>query len=130
MGFSEIDPHAVHIYKKHFPNHTNYGDIRTIDTTKLPRFDLLVAGFPCQSFSVTGRRRGFDDDRGRLFFDLARVVEAKQPRLLLLENVRGLLSHDRARTFGTVLSTLDGMGYDVQWQVCNSRDLMTILKSR
>lgn len=122
VGFSEIDKYAVQIYKKHFPNHKNYGDITKINPSELPDFDLLVGGFPCQAFSIAGKRGGFDDTRGTLFFEIARIVREKQPRLLLLENVKGLLSHDKGRTFATIISTLDEMGYDAEWQVLNSKN--------
>ena len=122
VGYSEIDKYAIQIYQKHFPNHKNYGDITKIDEVSLPDFDLLVGGFPCQSFSIAGKRAGFGDTRGTLFFDIARIVKQKQPRLLLLENVKGLLSHDDGRTFYTIISTLDELGYDIQWQVLNSKN--------
>jgi|14_taG_2_1085336.scaffolds.fasta_scaffold04727_4 DNA (cytosine-5)-methyltransferase 1 len=122
VGFSEIDKYATSIYEKHFPKHTNFGDITKIDETSLPDFDLFVGGFPCQSFSIAGKRGGFDDTRGTMFFEIARIVREKQPRLLLLENVKGLLSHDQGNTFRTVISTLDELGYDCQWQVLNSKN--------
>ncbi|MCB1713064.1 MAG: DNA (cytosine-5-)-methyltransferase [Candidatus Riesia sp.] len=121
VGYSEIDKYAVQIYKKHF-NHTNYGDAKLINTDDLPEFDLLVGGFPCQAFSVAGKQRGFEDTRGTLFFEIARVVKQKQPRLLLLENVKGLLSHDKGNTFKRIISTLDELGYNAEWQVLNSKD--------
>lgn len=121
VGFSEIDKYAIEVYKKHFENHKNYGDITKVNEGELPDFDMLVGGFPCQAFSVAGKRRGFEDTRGTLFFDIARVLQAKKPRLLLLENVKGLLSHDNGRTFATIISTLTGLGYDLQWQVLNSK---------
>ena len=121
IGYSEIDKYATQIYQKHF-NHKNYGDITKINERKLPDFDLLVGGFPCQSFSIAGKRGGFKDTRGTLFFDIARIIKQKQPRLLLLENVKGLLSHDQGRTFFTIIATLDELGYDCQWQVLNSKN--------
>lgn len=122
IGYSEIDPYAISIYKSHFPNHTNYGDITKIDPKELPPFDLLVGGFPCQAFSIAGKRRGFNDSRGNLFFEIARIVKHSKPKFLLLENVKGLLNHDKGKTFATIISTLDDMGYDVQWQVLDSKD--------
>jgi DNA (cytosine-5)-methyltransferase 1 len=122
IGFSEIDKYATAIYSKHFPQHKNYGDITKIEPADLPDFDLLVGGFPCQSFSIAGRRGGFEDTRGTLFFEIARIVKNKRPPLLLLENVKGLLSHDEGRTFAVVISTLNDLGYDLQWQVLNSKD--------
>ena len=121
IGFSEIDKYAIQIYQKHF-NHKNYGDITKINEKELPEFDLIVGGFPCQSFSIAGKRGGFNDTRGTMFFHIARILKAKQPRLLLLENVKGLLSHDEGRTFATIISTLDELGYDLQWQVLNSKN--------
>lgn len=122
IGYSEIDKYAVQIYQKHFPEHINYGDITQINAEKLPDFDLLCGGFPCQAFSIAGKRGGFADTRGTLFFDIARILEVKRPRLLLLENVKGLLSHDNGGTFKTIISTLDELGYDLQWQVLNSKN--------
>ncbi len=120
VGYSEIEPRAIQIYQKHFPTHKNYGDITKIDPAILPDFDLIVGGFPCQSFSLAGSRRGFDDTRGTLFFDIARIVKEKRPRYLLLENVKGLLSHDQGRTYKVILSTLAELGYDTEALVFDS----------
>jgi DNA (cytosine-5)-methyltransferase 1 len=122
IGYSEIDKYASSIYSKHYPDHKNYGDITKIIAKDLPDFDLLVGGFPCQSFSIAGKRRGFSDTRGTMFFELARILRAKQPRLFVFENVKGLLSHDNGNTFKTIVATLDELGYDLQWQVLNSKD--------
>ena len=125
VGYSEIDKYASAIFERHYPtthNFKNHGDITKIDPKNLPDFDLLVGGFPCQAFSVAGRRGGFDDTRGTMFFELARIAREKQPRLLLFENVRGLLSHDKGDTFRTIITTLDELGYDCQWQVLNSKN--------
>ncbi len=122
VGYSEIDRYAIEIYQKHFPEHKNYGDITKIKPNKLPDFDLLVGGFPCQAFSIAGKRKGFEDTRGTLFFDIARILRSKKPRLILLENVKGLLSHDNGNTFKTIISTLTKLGYDIQWQVLNSKN--------
>ena len=121
VGYSEIDKYAIQVYNKQF-NHKNYGDITKINAKRLPDFEMLVGGFPCQSFSIAGKRGGFQDTRGTLFFEIARIAREKQPRLLLLENVKGLLSHDKGRTFYTTISTLDELGYDCQWQVLNSKN--------
>jgi DNA (cytosine-5)-methyltransferase 1 len=122
VGYSETDKYTIQIYQRYFPEHKNYGDITRINADTLPDFDLVVGGFPCQSFSIAGKRGGFDDTRGTLFFDIARIVRAKRPRICFLENVKGLLSHDRGRTFDTILRTLDELGYDLQWQVLNSKN--------
>lgn len=122
VGYSEIDKYATKVYERHFPNHENYGDITKINADELPDFDCLVGGFPCQAFSIAGKRGGFDDTRGTLFFDLARILRAKQPRLFVFENVKGLLNHDSGRTFATIIQTIDELGYDCQWQVLNSKN--------
>lgn len=122
IGYSEIDPYAIKIYEKHFPNHKNYGDITKLKANKLPNFDLLVGGFPCQAFSIAGKRKGFADTRGTLFFDIARILKSKKPRMFILENVKGLLSHDGGNTFKTIISTLAQLGYDLEWQVLNSKN--------
>ena len=122
VGYSEIDKYATSIYQKHFPNHKNYGDITTINAKELPDFDLFVGGFPCQAFSIAGNRGGFEDTRGTMFFELARILREKQPRLFMFENVKGLLSHDKGNTFRTIIATLDELRYDVQWQIINSKN--------
>lgn len=124
VGFCEIDKYAVQSYRAIYDTKGEFyaEDITRIDPDDLPDFDCITGGFPCQSFSIAGQRGGFDDIRGTLFFDIARIVEARKPRLLLLENVKGLLNHDRGRTFRVILSTLDELGYDLQWQLLNSKD--------
>lgn len=94
VGFSEVNEYAKSIYIRHFPRHKDLGDASEIDPKELEDFDLLVGGFPCQAFSLAGKRKGFDDTRGTLFFEIARICAEKKPRYLLLENVKGLLSHD------------------------------------
>ncbi|MBA7586445.1 IS1595 family transposase ISCco3 [subsurface metagenome] len=98
------------------------GDIRSISAEFIPDHDLLTAGFPCQSFSIAGKRKGFKDTRGTLFFEICRIAEVKRPRLLLLENVQGLLNHDKGNTFRIILSSLSELGYDCEWEVLNSKD--------
>lgn len=122
VGVAEIDKYASAVLKHQFPEAHNYGNAKNINPEQIPDFDLLVAGFPCQAFSVAGNRKGFNDTRGTLFFEIARIAQQKQPRFLVLENVKGLLSHDKGRTFHTILSTLDELGYDVEWQVLNSKN--------
>lgn len=122
VGYSEIDKYASSVFERHYPNVTNYGDITKINADELPDFDCLVGGFPCQAFSIAGKRRGFEDTRGTLFFDLARILKAKTPRLFIFENVKGLLSHDSGNTFKTIIAAIDELGYDCQWQVLNSKN--------
>lgn len=121
IGYSEIDKYAIQIYEKHF-NHKNYGDATKIDTGELPDFELLVGGFPCQAFSIAGKRKGFDDTRGTLFFEIARILADKRPKYLVLENVKGLLSHEGGETFQTIIGVLTDLGYFVEWQVLNSKN--------
>jgi DNA (cytosine-5)-methyltransferase 1 len=119
---NDVDKYAAKTYQKNFPE-TPFitGDIRDIDADSLPDFDLWCSGFPCQSFSVAGKRRGLEEARGTLFYEIARIAECKRPRLLLLENVKGLLSHDEGRTFATILRVMGSIGYRLEWQVFNSK---------
>jgi len=121
VGYSEIDKYAIQIYKKHFLQHKNYGDATKINPNELPEFDLFCAGFPCQPFSIAGKRRGFNDTRGTLFFEIARILKVKRPKIIFLENVKGLLNHEKGKTFRIILQTLDELGYDIQWMVLNSK---------
>ncbi|MGM0113499.1 DNA (cytosine-5-)-methyltransferase [Enterococcus sp. DIV0187] len=126
-GFCEIDKFARKSYKAIFDteNEVEMHDITTVSDEfirGLGTIDLLSSGFPCQTFSVAGKRRGFADTRGTLFFEIARFASILRPRLLFLENVKGLLNHDRGATFETILRTLDELGYDAEWQVLNSKD--------
>ena len=117
--FADASYRAIHDIKK---EEFFYPDATKIDPAELPDFDLLCAGFPCQPFSASGRKRGFADARGTLFFEISRLAEAKRPPYLLLENVPGLLFHDHCRTFAAILSALDELGYHVEWSVLNSAD--------
>ena len=124
VGHCEIDKYAdasyraIHDIEK---EERYYPDAREIDPGDLPDFDLLCGGFPCQAFSLAGRRKGFEDARGTLFFEIARLAQVKRPSYLLLENVPGLLSHDGGRTFSAILAALNDLGYFVEWTVLNSK---------
>ena len=124
IGFCEIDKYAKKSYEAMYDTKGElyFNDARKINPKELPDIDLITGGFPCQSFSIAGQRKGFEDTRGTLFFEIARIAAVKKPKYLFLENVPGLLSHDRGRTFKTILSALDELGYDVAWQVLNSKD--------
>ena len=124
VGHCEIDKYANASYEAIYEpgKEERYDpDATKIDPADLPDFDLLCGGFPCQAFSIAGRRRGFDDIRGTLFFEIARLAQSKRPSYLLLENVPGLLSHDKGRTFSVILATLNDLGYRVEWMVLNSK---------
>ena len=124
VGHCEVDTYADKNYRLLFDTEGEWycNDARTIEPERMPDFDLLCAGFPCQAFSIAGKREGFADARGTLFFEIARILEAKRPSYFILENVPGLLSHDKGRTFCTILSTLSELGYHVEWKVLNSKD--------
>lgn len=107
-----------------------FDDARKIVSEQLPDFDLLVGGFPCQSFSIARARKGFDDTRGTLFFEIARIASVKKPKYIFLENVPGMLNHDKGRTFETILRTLDGLGYNVCWQVLNIKNFGLLIKAK
>ena len=127
VGFCEIDKYARASYKV---IHNTEGEIELHDITRVTdesirRFgsvDVICGGFPCQAFSIAGHRRGFEDTRGTLFFEICRFASILRPKYLFLENVRGLLNHDGGATFETIIRTLDELGYDVEWQVLNSKN--------
>ncbi|MDT2661146.1 DNA cytosine methyltransferase [Enterococcus hulanensis] len=129
IGFCEIDRFARKSYKA---IHDTRGEVELHDITavtddalqRMRRPDVLTGGFPCQTFSLSGKRRGFGDTRGTLFFEIARFASILRPRILFLENVRGILNHDQGNTFEAILRVLDGLGYDVEWQVLNSKDYL------
>ena len=124
VGYCEIDKYAKQAYEAMYDTggELYFDDARKIVPEQLLDFDLITGGFPCQSFSIAGARKGFDDTRGTLFFEIARIAAVKKPKYLFLENVPGLLNHDKGRTFETILHTLDELGYDVCWQVLNSKN--------
>ncbi|VSF96973.1 DNA (cytosine-5-)-methyltransferase [Streptococcus pneumoniae] len=127
IGFCEIDKFARASYKA---IHDTKGEIELHDITTVSddtirgigHVDVICGGFPCQAFSIAGNRRGFEDTRGTLFFEIARFASVLKPKYLFLENVKGLLNHDKGNTFETILSALDELGYDVEWQLLNSKD--------
>lgn len=116
---SEIDKYAVQVYKANF-NEDVSGDITQIKEQDIPAHDVLCAGFPCQTFSDFGNRKGFKDPRGTLFFDIVRVAKHHKPKVVLLENVLGLTWHDEGNTFKTIINSLEEIGYKVQWQIMDA----------
>ena len=119
---SEIDKHAVTTYKANFKDSHIFGDIKQIDENDVPDHDVLLAGFPCQPFSQAGLKKGFTDTRGTLFFDIERILLAKQPKAFLLENVKQLKGHDKGRTFQTIIDHLNNAGYKVFYEILKARD--------
>ena len=116
---SEWDKECQKIYEKNF-NLKPFGDITKIDEKEIPKHDVLCAGFPCQAFSISGKRQGFKDTRGTLFFDVARIIKHHQPKLILLENVKNFLTHDNGNTISVVKKTLEELNYNVFYKVLNS----------
>ena len=125
---SEIKPHAIDVLRQNYPGEKMHGDITQIDERDIPDFDFLLAGFPCQAFSSAGKRLGFSDTRGTLFFDVERILREKKPFGFILENVEGLVSHDKqnksdriGRTLSIILESLRNLGYHVAWRVLDAR---------
>ena len=119
---NEWDKFAAQTYNKNFGGQIDTRSITDVRAEDIPKHDLICGGFPCQAFSVAGKRKGFDETRGTLFFEIMRIAQHHRTPYLFLENVKGLLSHDSGRTFETILRTMDELGYDCQWQVLNSKD--------
>ena len=118
---SEIDKYACKTYKRNFKEEP-LGDITKIDVKDLPDFDIIAAGFPCQPFSLGGLRKGFEDTRGTLFFEVARIIRERKPKAFFLENVEGLVNHDGGNTLRIIEDTLRDLGYNFQWKVMNALD--------
>ena len=119
---SEIKQHAISVLKQNHPKDNITGDITQVDANTIPDFDILCAGFPCQAFSAAGNRDGFADTRGTLFFDVERIIIAKQPKGFILENVEGLVNHDEGNTLNVILFNLNKANYHVTYNVLNSVD--------
>ncbi len=117
----EIDPNCQAVYTNNFGENP-FADITEIDVKSLPDFDVLTAGFPCQPFSICGKRKGFEDTRGTLFFHICRIIEAKQPAIAVLENVKYLIYHDGGKTLAIILESLEELGYYVSYALLNSKD--------
>ena len=119
---SEIDKYAVTTYKANFRDANIFGDIKQIDENDVPDHDILLAGFPCQPFSQAGLKKGFTDTRGTLFFDIERILLAKQPKAFLLENVKQLKGHNKGETFRTIIDHLTNAGYKVFYEILKAKD--------
>lgn len=117
---NEIDRYACITYRNNFINALSEADIKSVDEKTVPKSDMLFGGFPCQSFSVMGYKRGFKDPRGNLFFEIARIAEHTKPKVILLENVKNLIYHDNGKTFITIHNTLAELGYYIKYSVLNA----------
>jgi len=123
VGYSEIDKKAEETYKLfHGTSYKNYGDLMKINLESLEDFDLLLAGFPCQAFSIVGKRKGFEDERGQIIYGLSEIIKAKKPKVFLLENVKGLVNINNGKTLKDILSMLKKCGYNVFYQVIESTE--------
>ena len=128
---NEVDKYAASTYRYNFgAANLLEKDIRKVDSSEIPNFDILVAGFPCQSFSVAGKQRGFEDDRGKLFFQVVRIVKEKSPEIVFLENVSNLLEHDAGKTFLTVYNALVPFGYSFKYCVMDAQEYGNIPQHR
>jgi len=121
VWYCDNDKYAVQTYNKNYGTNYKATDITTIGATDIPDHDLICGGFPCQTFSLAGSRKGFSDIRGTMFFEIMRIAKAKRTKYLFLENVKGLLNHNKGKTFTTILQTMEKLGYEVEWMVLNSK---------
>jgi len=122
VGFSEIDKYAIQIYKKQYPTHKEYGDASKIDWRECEDFDMLVGGVPCQAWSIAGKRGGFKDSRGTLWYEYFRCLKEKQPSMFLAENVKGILSHNGGNSFVQICECFCELGYAIDFEVLNSKN--------
>nr|WP_254903128.1 DNA cytosine methyltransferase [Bacillus toyonensis] len=130
---SEIDKNACITYRENFgESYLLEGDITKVDKTTIPQLDILIAGFPCQAFSVAGYRKGFEDDRGNLFFQVIEVIEAQKekPKAIMLENVKNLVGHDKGNTFKIIKKNLEDKGYTIKYKVLNSMEYGNVPQNR
>ncbi|MDB8541223.1 DNA (cytosine-5-)-methyltransferase [Turicibacter sanguinis] len=128
---NEIDKNAAITYRENFEDvHLYEGDIHELDPTQLPKVDVLLAGFPCQAFSIAGYRKGFEDDRGNLFFEVMRLARVLKPQVIFLENVKNLKSHDKGNTYKVIKGTLEAHGYYVKEEVLNSMEYGNVPQNR
>lgn len=119
---SEIKSSAIKIFQQNHPTEKIFGNIKEISTKNIPNFDILLAGFPCQSFSTAGKRLGFEDTRGTLFFEIERILSEKKPQGFILENVEGLAVHDEGKTLQIILERIENLGYKVSWKILNAKN--------
>ena len=117
---NDFDINAVKTYNLNFSKKATLADITTIDEKEIPECNCLIGGFPCQAFSIAGYRKGFEDTRGTLFFDVARILKEKKPEIIFLENVKNLVSHDHGKTFKVIIETLEQIGYHIKYKVMNA----------
>ncbi len=129
---NEIDPYPVKTYELNFDIKVDCRDINIVKADDIPDFDVMLAGFPCQAFSIAGYRKGFDDEKGRgiLFFELMRIIKVKQPEIVFLENVKNLVSHDNGNTFSVIIEELEKENYHIKFSVLNAMEYGNIPQNR
>lgn len=129
---NEFDPYPAETFEKNFKIKVDIRDINLVKTEEIPDFDIMLAGFPCQAFSVAGLRQGFNDEKGRgvLFFQLVRIFKAKQPKIIFLENVKNLVGHDNGNTFATIIDELEKENYFVKYAVLNAMEYGNVPQNR
>ncbi|GAA6826015.1 cytosine-specific methyltransferase [Helicobacter pylori] len=128
VGHAEINHEALRTYELFFKDTHNFGDLMRINPNDLPDFDALISGFPCQAFSINGKRKGLEDERGTIIYGLIRILKVKQPKCFLLENVKGLINHKQQETFKTIIKALQEAGYTTYYQILNSADFQLAQK--
>ena len=122
VGHSEIDPNTAETYKRFFNDERNFGDLTKIKIGSMPDFDMMIAGFPCQSFSIVGKREGFKDSRGQIIYFLIEIMKKKNIKYFILENVKGLVNHDKGNTLRTIKKEIEDAGYNLYVKILNSID--------
>lgn len=127
---NEIDKNAAETFKLNHSHHLEVKDISEINIQDIPDADVLLAGFPCQAFSIAGYRKGFEDERGNVFFDLAKIIKIKKPEIIFLENVKNLASHDKGNTYNVIKSTLEAYGYYLWSDILNSSEYADVPQNR
>lgn len=129
---NEMDPYPIKTYELNFPIKVDCRDINDISPQEIPDFDIMIAGFPCQAFSVAGNRKGFNDEKGRgtLFFELLRILKVKKPKVLFFENVKNLVGHDGGNTFSIIINALKNEGYYLKYSVLNAMEYGNIPQNR
>ncbi len=128
VGHAEINHEALRTYELFFKDTYNFGDLMRINPNDLPDFDALISGFPCQAFSINGKRKGLEDERGTIIYGLIRILKVKQPKCFLFENVKGLINHKQQETFKTIIKALQEAGYTTYYQILNSADFQLAQK--
>ncbi|GAA7086907.1 DNA cytosine methyltransferase [Helicobacter pylori] len=128
VGHAEINHEALRTYELFFKDTYNFGDLMRINPNDLPDFDALISGFPCQAFSINGKRKGLEDERGTIIYGLIRILKVKQPKCFLFENVKGLINHKQQETFKTIVKALQEAGYTTYYQILNSADFQLAQK--